>query len=331
MKPLSIVAYFDGRLGHEKQTRGILQALDELTATNVVHKKVFISPSSYLKNWAAYCFSFLLPNRAENKPQAVDLFIGTGTHTHIPMLLDKKSRSGRSGQQQVRVVTCMTPDVLLRHKFDLCCIPRHDEPAADTNVFVTLGPPTTVKYEGKQQHDRGLILVGGLDVKSHVWKSEEVIAQIQVIITKNPSMHWTVSSSPRTPEKTCQDLEKLAASMQQLTFYRSQNTPAGWVEKEYGLNGTVWVTADSISMVYEALSAGCSVGILPVEWLQQDNKFVKSLTILHKKKMIVDFNEWQSGEKMPVPPAEPFNEAVRCAREILRRWWPERLGRASHV
>jgi mitochondrial fission protein ELM1 len=119
--------------------------------------------------------------------------------------------------------------------------------------------------------------------------------------------------------------------MPQLTFYRSLNTPAGWVEKEYGMNGTVWVTADSISMVYEALSAGCSVGILPVKWLQQDNKFQKSLTILHQKKMIVDFHEWQSGEKMPVPPAEPFNEAVRCAREILRRWWPERLGKASHA
>ncbi len=57
MKPLSIVAYFDGRLGHEKQTRGILQALAEITATSVVHKKVLISPSIYLKNWAAYFFS----------------------------------------------------------------------------------------------------------------------------------------------------------------------------------------------------------------------------------------------------------------------------------
>lgn len=325
MKPLSIVAYFDGRLGHEKQTRGILQALAEITATSVVHKKVLISPSIYLKNWAAYFFSYILPSRVENKPNSVDLIMGAGTHTHIPMLLDKKSRGGRSGKQQVRVVTCMTPDVLLRNKFDLCCIPMHDEPAADSNVFVTLGPPTTVKYEGRQQSDRGLILVGGLDAKSHVWNSEEVITQIQVIITRNPSMHWTISSSPRTPEATCQDLEKLAASMRQLTFYRSQNTPDGWIEKEYGLNATVWVTADSISMVYEALSAGCSVGILPMEWVQQDNKFQKSLAILHEKKMIVDFYEWQSGAKMPVPPVEPFNEAMRCAREILRRWWPERL------
>jgi mitochondrial fission protein ELM1 len=325
MKPLSIVAYFDGRLGHEKQTRAILQALAEITATSVVHKKVLISPSVYLKNWAAYFFSYILPSRVEDKPNSVDLIMGAGTHTHIPMLLDKNSRNGRSGKQQVRVVTCMTPDVLLRKKFDLCCIPMHDEPAADENVFVTLGPPTTVKYEGRQQRDRGLILVGGLDAKSHVWKSDEVVAQIQVIITRNPSLHWTISSSPRTPEKTCQDLEKQTASMRQLTFYRSQNTPAGWVEEQYAISGTVWVTADSISMVYEALNAGCSVGVLPVEWLQQENKFQKSLAILLEKKMIVEFCDWQTGAKMPVPTAEQFNEALRCAREILQRWWPNRL------
>jgi hypothetical protein len=78
-------------------------------------------------------------------------------------------------------------------------------------------------------------------------------------------------------------------------------------------------------MVYEALNAGCSVGVLPVEWLQQENKFQKSLAILLEKKMIVEFSDWQTGAKMPVPTAEQFNEALRCAREILQRWWPNRL------
>jgi len=41
--------------------------------------------------------------------------------------------------------------------------------------------------------------------------------------------------------------------------------------------------------------------------------------------MIVEFSDWQTGAKMPVPPAEQFNEALRCAREILQRWWPSRL------
>lgn len=324
MKPLSIIAYFDGRLGHEKQTRGILQALAGITAINVVHKKVTISSATYCKNWAAYLLRPLQSLEEENFSAPVDLIIGTGTHTHIPMLLEKGTRKNITGTE-VRVVTCMSPEPLLRSKFDLCCIPMHDDPSPRKNVFLTLGPPSPVMFEKRHKPGRGLILVGGIDKKSHKWNSRAVAEQIQTIITENTSMLWTVSSSPRTPEDTCREMETMAASMQQFSFYRSKDTPAGWVEEQYAINEIVWVTADSISMVYEALTAGCSVGILPVEWLQKDNKFEKSLSILREMKMIVAYYDWQSGAKLPAPPEEPFNEAERCAREILKRWWPDHL------
>ena len=109
------------------------------------------------------------------------------------------------------------------------------------------------------------------------------------------------------------------------TSLGSKNTPSGWVEEQYGLNRIVWVTADSVSMVYEALTAGCSVGILPVEWLHQENKFNKSLNFLSEKKMIVNFDAWQQGASMPRLKDKQLNESLRCAREILRRWWPDRL------
>jgi mitochondrial fission protein ELM1 len=118
----------------------------------------------------------------------------------------------------------------------------------------------------------------------------------------------------------------MAVSMKNVTFFRSTETPSGWIEEQYSLNRKVWVTADSISMVYEALSAGCEVGVLPVEWLNQDNKFNKSLEFLTKKKMIIDFESWQKGAPMPAQRSESLNEAKRCAREILLRWWPDRLG-----
>jgi hypothetical protein len=324
MKPLSIIAYFDGRLGHEKQTHGILQALAQISATNVVHKKVPVSRASYCKNWAAYLLSSLRSLQGEKFSSPVDLIIGTGTHTHTPILLEKDLRAKFSGEK-VRTVTCMSPDRLLLHKFDLCCIPVHDDPPPRENVFVTLGPPNPVVFEKRHIPDRGLILVGGLDKKSHRWNSRTVAGQIQTIINNNPSMQWTVSSSPRTPEDTCRELEDMAVSNPQLTFYRSENTSAGWVEEQYALNNTVWVTADSISMVYEALSAGCSVGILPVEWLHRDNKFQKSLNILTEKKMVVDFEAWQADDRLPAQKIKFLNESRRCAEEILRRWWPNRI------
>jgi mitochondrial fission protein ELM1 len=278
----------------------------------------------YVKNLAAYFFSFLPPRRADSNAPPVDLIIGTGSHTHIPMLLAKKLQSRRSGRQ-VRVITCMTPESLLQNKFDLCFVPVHDEPAVKDNIFITVGPPNALKYEKKHLDDRGLILVGGVDTKSHVWKSEEVVAQLRIIIDRNPTVHWTISSSPRTPENTCQSLEAMAASMKRVSFFRAVNTPSGWIEEQYALNRTVWVTADSISMVYEALTAGCSVGVLPVEWVRSDNKFNKSLNSLTKKEMIIAFEAWQNGAPMPDRKDELLNESKRCAEEILRRWWPDRL------
>ena len=324
MKPLSIVAYFDGRPGHEKQTRSILQSLADITRTNVVCKKVSTSPLTYIKNWAVYFLSSLAGPFGKNLNSSADLIIGTGTHTHLPMIQEKEALLKIYGEG-VRVVTCMSPETFLLSKFDLCCVPAHDTVPARKNVFVTLGPPSSVLAEKKHLPGRGLILVGGIDRKSHRWDSRAVVKQIQTIIGKNPDMQWTVSTSPRTPEDTCKDLENLASSLQQHSFYRSSDTPAGWIEEQYAVNKIVWVTADSISMVYEALSAGCSVGVLPVKWLNQQNKFQKSLTMLHEKKIIVDFSQWRKGAKMPDPPTEPFNEAMRCAREILRRWWPDRL------
>jgi hypothetical protein len=78
-------------------------------------------------------------------------------------------------------------------------------------------------------------------------------------------------------------------------------------------------------MVYEALTAGCSVGVLPVEWLRNDNKFNKSLNFLTREKMIVAFDAWQDGAELPAPKDELLDESKRCAEEILRRWWSDRL------
>ena len=145
MEPLSIVAYFDGSPGHEKQTNGILRALAGLTATYIKHKKVSVSAASYCKNWASYLLSSLQSLKPEKFSEPSGLIIGTGSHTHIPMLLEKKIRSKQG--ELARVVTCMSPDAILRGKFDLCCIPIHDEPPSQENVLVTLGPPNPVVFE----------------------------------------------------------------------------------------------------------------------------------------------------------------------------------------
>jgi hypothetical protein len=119
-------------------------------------------------------------------------------------------------------------------------------------------------------------------------------------------------------------LTAVAKSKKNVIFYRAEDTPRGWIESAYASHRQVWVTADSVSMIYEALTAGCRVGVLPVRWKNPDNKFQTGIDDLKHHGMVVDFEQWRAGGELPAV-AMPLNEAGRCAEEMVKRWWPERL------
>ncbi|MDP2646167.1 MAG: ELM1/GtrOC1 family putative glycosyltransferase [Desulfobacterales bacterium] len=335
MKPLLIVAFLDGRPGHEKQTRGVLAALEKLTAVNVAYRNIGLcSLWGAVRSRAAYLYASLsksdrpgpcarrtarsrTPGKGPAGELPVDLIIGAGSAVHLPMLFFKQKTGAKT-------VTCMAPDFSLVREMDLCLVPRHDRLKSGPNVFFTTGPPCLPAPDGEHDPGKGLILAGGIDKKSHVWRTQTLLSQVQTIFRKTSGINWTLSSSPRTPEDTAAGLERLTSQNENVTFFRSEETRPGWVEKAYAQSDMVWVTADSISMVFEALSAGCRVGILPVQWKRRSNKFQRSVEDLIEKKMVMSYKGWISGNAR-LPVAGQFNEAHRCAKEILRRWWPERL------
>ncbi|WP_457572855.1 mitochondrial fission ELM1 family protein [Desulfolithobacter sp.] len=316
-KPLRITAFVDGRPGHEKQTRGIVNALARLTDVAVEYVPVGRRGiGRELANWLRLLH---IPLPDPNRPVArkCDLVIGTGSATHIPMLLLKR----RSG---ARAVTCMAPDLLLRRAMDLCFVPRHDGLAADANIFLTTGPPGTAIAGHHHDPGRGLILIGGVDEKSHYWDSFDIIQMVETLIQKYPSFSWTISSSPRTDLQTVDFLARIAENHDNVVFYRVEDTPAGWIEEAYQQHGTVWVTADSMSMVYEALSASCRVGILPVRWKKHQSKFRNSIDYLVAEQLVQTYEDILTDGEV-VARSSHLDEASRCAKEILRRWWPDRL------
>ena len=252
-----------------------------------------------------------------NTKRSVDLIIGTGSSTHIPMLLYQKTC-------KAKVVTCMSPDFPFNRRINLCFVPQHDRKKLVANRFFTVGPPNNLVYQDRHDTEKALILIGGVDIKSHRWRTETVVAQVRTILKENPSLTWTLSSSPRTPDDTISQIERLASQSPKVNFFRSAETPAGWIEAQYAQSDIVWVTADSISMIYEALTAGCRVGGLPVEWNQRDSKFQRSLDYLVQQGQISLYEMWVSN-KGPMIRGARLDEASRCAREILERWWPDRL------
>jgi len=314
--PLIIDAFFDSRVGHQKQTEAVLAALGQLTVVEIRRKQV--SKLGVIERLQNYGRFFTSGKSNTGNHLGPNIIMGSGSRCHLPMLL--------AGQQAkpAKIVTCMTPEGLLIKKFDLCLVPRHDSPPKAENIFLTNGPPCPLGNKDRHNSKNGLILVGGIDHKSHHWQSAATIKQIKEVICKTPVIDWTISSSPRTPQETVLLLEMIADDSKNVEFYRAEDTARGWIEEQYHRSRQVWVTADSISMVYEALSAGCQVGILPVNWLKKNNKFQAGLDLLAAEDMIIPYKKWQNGAPFSKKAAE-FHEAKRCAEEILRRWWPNRL------
>ncbi len=315
MQTLKLIIFKDGRPGHEKQTEGLVAALADyvnldITAFEVPRKSVFFEVKAYID----FFLRQLNSPCTEYRP---DLIIGTGSRTHIAVLTCKRESGAKA-------VICMAPNTLLRDYFDLCLVPIHDRLPNAENIFATIGPPNNSRNWAKHRTDSGLILIGGVDHKSHFWDEDKIIENIEEIITRADIKNWIISSSPRTPSETEKKLVKLASKKPHVNFCSFFNTEKGWIDQQYNENKMVWITADSISMVYEALSAGCRVGILPVKWKGQRSKFQYSERYLIDRKRVISFSDWRGG-RTQWSEESSFNEADRCAREILKRWWPENI------
>jgi len=317
MQKLKLSIFTDGRPGHEKQSQGIVQALENYVTLEV--SEIDVLHNSVLSDGLSYINYFLGRVTSLSVADDTDLVIGTGSRTHIPLLSCKK-------KCRARAVVSMTPNLLLRKHFDLCLVPFHDQVEPASNIFETIGPPNVASNESKHDPQKGLILVGGVDNRSHYWNQAEIINYINELISVSGGTNWIISSSPRTPEKTEEKLEELAAGKDLVDFYPFSTTPKGWIERQYNENKIVWISGDSISMVYEALSAGCRVGILPVKWKKKKSKFQFSEGYLVDQKRVITYSDWHNKTaEWSESEDQPFNEADRCAREILGRWWPKNL------
>jgi mitochondrial fission protein ELM1 len=315
LKTCKITAILDGSPGHEKQTEGIIRALEKYVSVEATYLKIKKSFLSDMINWLkAFAGLYWKPGKTGD----VDFVIGTGTHTH-PHVIKIANTYG------AKKIICMSPASFLIKMFDLCFLPNHDGPKLRKNIFLTVGPPNISENKNIHKNDTGLILIGGVDDKSHVWDSDKICGYIEEIVSSSSvNLNWTISSSPRTPEEMDAKISRFASSRENVSFFRFADTKKGWVEKRYDASDIVWVTADSMSMIYEALTAGCTTGIIPLEWKQKVNKFAYSEQYLYEHKIAISYDKWTQNREY-TNCGKCLNESDRCAREILRRWCPESL------
>ena len=287
----------DGKAGHEAQTLGLAKALEK----KIHLHHIDINATGRWKNFLNWLFKRFESGKSLPAP---DLIMGAGNRTHFPLLSASRIYGGKT-------VVLMQP-TLPTSLFDLCLIPKHDLRKAGKNIILTDGVLNPIQPAPDAALQCGLFLIGGPS-KHYKWDTAGILDQVVTLIRENPETHWTLTTSRRTPIDCTQALVDL--SYQNLEVIPVEKTPGGWVAEKLRKCKIVWVSEDSVSMVYEALTAGALTGLLAVPPVKQTSRVQNSVRLLLEQQRIVYFEK--RDQLLKLGNDTRIAEADRCADYII--------------
>ena len=301
--PRVIWRFSDGRPGHDNQSLGLTDALQRRMPVAIHEIPVLPGQSAWL-DWLSGRFP---PGRLLPDPW---LLVGAGHATHVPLLAARRARGGRA-------VVQMSP-VLPGRLFDLCLVPLHDRPRPAANVLETRGSLNRVQPSASEQHDSGLLLVGGPS-RHYRWNTDAVIDRISRVMRYSPLQQWTLATSRRTPAGFAGYLRNtLFSPNRTVRIVDCSGTTPDWLLAQYRQADCVWVTEDSVSMLYEALTAGLPTGVIDLP-PRRDGRVVRGVRELIRSGYVTPFSSWSRGCPLRRPDVS-FDEANRCADWICTHW-----------
>ena len=279
----------DGKAGHLSQTRGLAMAL-------------IVRRSGQIREIDLAGKGFFGKLRAIWVQGTPDFIIAAGHGTHLPLLLCGWLFN------KAKTVVCMKPSFPMRW-FDFCIVPRHDlSPAVLANppvhIIPTLGALHGVHPSPESPKTHTLMLIGGPS-KEYGWDGKQVIEQLKAVSSQKRSdvgglrsedgggTKFLLTTSRRTPAGFVDVLRKECPSIDVVPV---EETPRGWVAEKLAGATAVWVTRDSVSMIYEALGSGSPVGLLNVPTLLPDGKksrVAKGIAMLEDDGWVTPFDTWK--------------------------------------
>ncbi len=296
--PLSIWRITDHKAGHDSQSRGLCKAISKLTDTNIFD----ISTADCKHSLFNYFFSRFPPGDQLPNPGVI---VAAGHQTHLPLMAAKRAFGGKA-------VVIMKPSLPLLF-FDYCLIPEHDGVLAKKNIIITRGAINEMEYNKEKTANTGLILLGGPS-GHYRWNEESITGQINKIIELQKNIRWTIADSPRTPAGF---LDKIQKAHGDCACMHYADTSSEMLHNLIFDTQTIWVSKDSVSMIYESLTSGATVGLLEPEE-KQHSRISRAIDKLIEEKKLISFNMWQQSENY-----YPFNgkleEADRCAKLLFER------------
>jgi mitochondrial fission protein ELM1 len=309
-RPLHVWCFFDGKPGHQNQTLGLLEAL--VRKYGPVQGHEITVPTSFPGRLMGPSLRRLA---ALPKP---DLLLGAGHATHLALLRARCRFGGIS-------VVLMKPSLPMR-LFDLCVIPDVYANIVDGNhVLTTRGVLNRILRSKRQVANRGLLLIGG---PSHhfAWSDTKVVSQIEGIVSKGRQLEWTLATSRRTPSSF---LNLCITRCSGLKIVTHDKVGREWLPEQVSTSQTIWVTEDSVSMTYEAVTSGASVGIMELD-RPRDTRVTVCIDRLVTAGQVTSFSSWLKSGQMQTADHE-LGEADRVASFILAKYFQKRVSPSVRV
>jgi hypothetical protein len=290
----------DGKPGHENQSLGLLNSLKNKVKCQSHDIKVSNNFEA-LFNILTATWPF-----GRNLPLP-DIILGAGHNTHLHLLAAKRSFGGKT-------IVLMKPSLPVRW-FDLCLIPQHDNYQGGGNYIEIKGVLNSIRPTGNQKTSKSLIMIGGPS-KHFKWSDSGVIAQIYELVKQNPYIEYILTTSPRTPESFVAAVRRI--KFQNLCIVPYQNTIKGWISAKLDECSSAWITEDSVTMVYEGLTAQVAVGLLNLE-ANKNSRVYRGVESLVYQKFVTRF-DFIGVYKKSLLPVNGFSEADRCSDWLLQNW-----------
>lgn len=291
----------DQKPGHRNQLRGLGDRLAACAGAQI-H---WIDATNHPVSWLQALLGFA-PKLSYPTP---DIIVAAGSQTQKLLLACRNRYPALS-------VVLMRP-VLPLARPDLAIIPAHDNPPDRPDVLVTRGVLNAITPQQKMVDEpNGLILLGGPS-DHYEWNNEDIYQQLETLTNEYPDWHWKITSSRRTPADLIAKLSGLTQT--NITFYHHGETSPNWLLNTLADTRATWVSPDSVSMVYEALTAGTPTGLLDLN-ARHDSRVVRGLEALKADGLVTEWHDRARLMQAEKSPAPQLWEANRAAEWVIRKF-----------
>ena len=282
----NILVITDNKLSSLNQCNSVVNELKRISNKKIAVKytKIYLGLLAYLPNFLIYFF-FKIRYLLE-PTKKIDFIISCGRVSAPLNLVFKKKSSAKNCH-------ILNP-YFKKDEFDKIIIPEHDiRNTAEKNVITTFGSLVDLKILKKKDQKvckslankkkKISFFIGG-NGKSSKIMFNELDNTIEKLNLLSKEYEVIYCFSRRTPNHI-KDLVKQKALKKNLFFPQKKNNPYRLL---LNISEYIFVTADSISMISDALSSGKKTYIVPIKKIKK--KITKFTHVILKKQMAKLFN-----------------------------------------